>query len=125
MRFPFHRLKEDVAAYERAVNMYTNHVDEIIDNLKRRADGREYFVTHATSLQTLDDACDSFLRSIKIQTEVIVKPLHPDQYPRLIHRTLNASDQRDKASERYTTAVGREAEIIQLEYAANHPETDD
>ena len=34
MRFPFHQLKEDVAAYERAVNMYTNHVDEIIDNLK-------------------------------------------------------------------------------------------
>lgn len=31
MRFPFHQLKEDVAAYERAVNMYTNHVDEIIN----------------------------------------------------------------------------------------------
>ena len=114
-----------VAAYERAVNMYTNHVDEIIDNLKYHADGREYFVTHAPSLQTLDDACDSFLRSIKIQTEVIVKPLHPDQYPRLIHRTLNASEQRDQARERYTTAVQKEAEIIQLEYAANHPEDND
>ena len=122
MRFPFHQFKEDVAAYERAVNMYTNHVDEIIDNLKHHADGREYLVIHAPSLQTLDDACDSFLRSIKIQTEVIVKPLHPDQYPRLIHRTLNASEQRDQARARYTTAVGREAEIIQLEYEANHPE---
>lgn len=125
MRFPFHQFKEDVAAYERAVNMYTNHVDEIIDNLKHHADGREYLVIHAPSLQTLDDACDSFLRSIKIQTEVIVKPLHPDQYPRLIHRTLNASEQRDKARERYTTAVQKEAEIIQLEYAANHPEDND
>lgn len=122
MRFPFHQLKEDVAAYERAVNMYTNHVDEIIDNLRRHTDGREYFVTHAPSLQTLDDACDSFLRSIKIQTEVIIKPLHPDQYPRLIHRTLNASEQRDQARARYTTAVQKEAEIIQLEYEANHPE---
>lgn len=125
MRFPFHQFKEDVAAYERAVNMYTNHVDEIVDNLRRHTDGREYFVRHAPSLQTLDDACDSFLRSIKIQTEVIVKPLHPDQYPHLIHRTLNASEQRDKARERYTTAVQKEAEIIQLEYAANHPEDND
>ncbi|MCH4861043.1 hypothetical protein [Bifidobacterium pseudolongum] len=125
MRFPFHQFKEDVAAYERAVTMYANHVDEIIDNLKHHADGREYLVIHAPSLQTLDDACDSFLRSIKIQTEVIVKPLHPNRYPRLVHRILSASKKRDEARERYTAAVGQEAEIIQLEYAANNPENDD
>lgn len=125
MRFPFHQFKEDVAAYERAVTMYANHVDEIIDNLKHHADGREYLVIHAPSLQTLDDACDSFLRSIKIQTEVIVKPLHPNRYPRLVHRILAASKKRDEARERYTAAVGQEAEIIQLEYAANNPENDD
>lgn len=124
MRLPFHRLKEDVASYERAVNIYANHVDEIIDNLKHHTNGREYLVMHATSLQNWDDACDSFLRSIKIQTEVIIKPLHPDQYPRLVYRTLNASEKRDEARARYTTAVQKEAEIIQLEYEANHPEDD-
>lgn len=123
-RLPFHRLMADVAAYERAVNIYANHVDEIIDNLKHHTNGREYLVMHATSLQNWDDACDSFLRSIKIQTEVIIKPLHPDQYPRLVYRTLNASEKRDEARARYTTAVQKEAEIIQLEYEANHPEDD-
>ena len=122
MRFPFHRLKEDVAAYERAVNMYANHVDEIIDNLKRNRNGREYLVTHAPSLRTLDDACDSFLQSIGIQTEVIIKPLHPDRYPRLIHRMVEASKRRTEAQERYAAAMQKEAEIIQIEYEANHPE---
>lgn len=123
-RFPFHRLKEDVAAYERATNMYVEDVDEVITALQQEHDGRETVMLRDPSLHVLDGVCDNFLQTIRIRTEVIVKPLHPNQYPRLVHRTLTATKRREQAHERYLSALKKESEIARLEYEANHPDKD-
>lgn len=125
MRLPFHRLMADVAAYERAVNMYVEDVDEIITALQSERDGRETLMLRDPSLHVLNGVCDDLLQDTRIRTEVIVKPLHPDRYPRLARRIITATKRRAQAHERYMSALEKESEIARLEYEANHPDDND